>query len=70
MWYQFLFMGFSVCAKIYDIGSVYGINGGRISKLEARRAGRIVANYDRGWGIKPVDDDAQNAIDALVALYQ
>ena len=48
-------------AKVYDIGSKYGINGGRVSKLEIRRVEKnrgnqkktVVANYDRGWDIKP-----------------
>ena len=30
---------------------------GRVSKLEMRRAGRIVCNYDRGWDILPAADD-------------
>ena len=40
-------------AKVYDEGSKHGINGGRVSKLEVRRDGTIVCNYDRGWDINP-----------------
>ena len=40
-------------AKVYDEGSKYGINGGRVSKLQVRRDGVVVCNYDRGWDIKP-----------------
>lgn len=50
-------------AKLFDEGSTFGINNGRVSKLaiwdeEIRQekqnffAGCIV-NYDRGWDIKP-----------------
>lgn len=41
-------------AKVYDRGSKFGIKGGRISKLTIRRSGvGLVANYDRGWDVKP-----------------
>ena len=42
---------YTFCAKVYDIGSQYGIDGGRVSKLEMRKAGQLVLNYDRGWDI-------------------
>ena len=55
--------GFRFQAKVYDEGSVYGINEGRVSKLmiwdEAKKqaCGNIfkasILNYDRGWDIKP-----------------
>ena len=35
--------------KAYEEGSEYGINNGRISKLTIKIAGKITANYDRGW---------------------
>ena len=42
-------------AKVYDTGSRFGINGGRVSKLEVRntKTGREVINYQRGWDLKP-----------------
>src|SRR5215813_8195380 len=40
-------------AKVYDIGSVHGIEQGRISKMQVRRADRVVMNYDRGWDQPP-----------------
>ena len=52
--------------KQYGGGSIYGIEGGRISKLMIRRGGEIVCNYDRGWDIKPVDNDTQMAYEILV----
>ena len=39
--------------KSYKRGSVYGINGGRISKLTIKINGATVANYDRGWDVEP-----------------
>lgn len=44
-------------AKVYDVGSKYGINNGRISKLKVVNDigpnswtwDNTVINYDRGW---------------------
>ena len=44
--------------KVYDEGSEFGINGGRISKLEIRCKGEKVAHYDRGWDMEPVNGEA------------
>ena len=44
---------YSFKAKVYDIGSVFGIEQGRISKLQVRRGDRVVMNYDRGWDQAP-----------------
>lgn len=45
------------CAKVYDEGSVFGIDGGRVSKLWIARivSGEetVVCSYDRGWDINP-----------------
>lgn len=38
-------------AKLFDDGSVFGINNGRVSKLSLRLNGRTVLNFDRGWDI-------------------
>lgn len=42
-------------AKIFATSSDYGIDSGRISKLDMRQIGtnRIEVNYDRSWDIKP-----------------
>jgi len=45
---------YSFEAKIYDTGSYYGINNGRVSKLYIKnQLGICVTNYDRGWDIRP-----------------
>ena len=41
------FVSIRYCAKVYDEPSNFGINEGRIIKLELRQNGRIVYNYDR-----------------------
>ena len=51
--------------KQYDKGSEWGIDGGRISKLMLKRNGKIVCNYDRGWDIKPADENTQLALELL-----
>jgi hypothetical protein len=48
--------------KQWDTGSVYGIDGGRISKLMIKRGSEIVCNYDRGWDVEPVDDDTRTVL--------
>lgn len=45
-------------AKLFDEGSCFGINNGRVSKLHIwPKGGYMFApgtiNYDRGWDIKP-----------------
>ena len=52
--------------KQYDEGSVFGIDGGRISTLMLKRNGEIVCNYDRDWDIKPTDPDTQLALETLL----
>ncbi len=34
---------------------MFGIGAGKISKLTIKKDGKTVANYDRGWDIKPQD---------------
>jgi hypothetical protein len=49
--------------KLYDEGSKYGIQGGRVSKLNLSHGSRWLGfdncfvNYDRGWDIKPTTND-------------
>lgn len=60
---------FTYQAKQYDLGSEFGINGGRISKLEIRRGGRTVAHYDRVWDIRPVDKETEEALAHILDLH-
>ena len=45
--------GYTFQAKVYDVGSVYGIEQGRISKLQVWRGDQSVMHYDRSWDEKP-----------------
>ena len=52
--------------KAYDKPSKFGINNGKISKLQLRQNGEIVANYDRGWDIYPATKEAEIALCILL----
>lgn len=47
----------------------YGIDGGRISKMELRVDGKVTLNYDRGWDIEPEDEASQLAYAVLMKQY-
>lgn len=56
--------------KHYDEPSeTYGINGGRISKLMIKVDGKVTCNYDRGWGVEPIDEPTQLAYMILLQNY-
>ena len=48
--------------KQFEEGSVFGIEGGRISKLFITLDGIEVASYDRGWDTEPADEAAALAV--------
>ena len=52
--------------KVYEEGSQFGIDGGRISKLMLKCDGKVVCNYDRGWDVEPADSDTQLALELLL----
>ena len=55
--------------KHFEDPSEFGIDEGHISKLELRVKGKIVANCDRGWDIKPSDDAVEKALQYVLATY-
>lgn len=57
-------------AKVFDEGSIFGINEGRISKLAARINDDWIFNYDREWDIKPQDKIAKKTFKILVKKYK
>ena len=63
-------VGIHYQVKVYDEGSQYGIEGGRISKLWLRQGKTTVANYDRGWDIKPQTPEAETALAILMHEYK
>ena len=61
---------FTYCAKVYGEPSEdYGIEGGKISKLEICLGDFPVARYDRGWDIEPETENAQLALLAILQNF-
>ena len=64
---------YTVChywVKRYEEPSeVYGLNGGKISKLTIKIKGTVAANYDRGWDIEPTCKEAELALCILLDKY-
>lgn len=56
--------------KAFEEGSEWGINGGKISKLSIKIDGEWVANYDRGWDVKPADDDEATQLAYCILLNE
>ncbi len=52
--------------KVYETGSQWGIDEGKVSKLMLKRNGEIVYNYDRGEDVAPVDEDTKLAVQLLL----
>ena len=68
MWEEGTFKGLKWSAKIFNEGSKYGINGGRVSKLWVSNGGKIgdrevYLNYDRGWDIEPKTEEMKQWLD-------
>ena len=67
-------------AKVFEQGSEFGINGGRISKLWIVKDITInpwnyfvncpVVNYDRGWDVEPRDENDIRALNYVLNLYK
>lgn len=57
-------------AKIYDEPSMFGIEEGRISKLNLRQDGKEVYNYDRGLDLPPQTPEAEIALAILLKEYK
>jgi hypothetical protein len=59
-------------AKVYDEGSEFGINGGRISKLQIRKRGENhdLYNYDRGLDVPPANDEVAAVLDIILLKYE
>ena len=57
-------------AKVFDIGSKYGIDGGRVSKLFVWDASigfsSCIISYDRRWELKPKNDEQQEILRACL----
>jgi hypothetical protein len=61
--------GYTFHAKVYDVGSDYGIDQGRISKLEVKHKGEQVMYYDRGWVEIPKTTKDYQALREIVKSF-
>jgi len=61
-------------AKLFDVGSNYGINDGRVSKLSIRLQDttwdKSIVNYDRGWDIEPKTDEHKQIFNVIMELLE
>ena len=55
--------------KHFEEGSKFGIDKGRISKLDIIADSEILACYDRNWIIEPRTDIARKALQKILAEY-
>ena len=76
-WLRGTIDGYEFFALVFQIGSKYGINEGRISKLTVRHkleilteVSRYIINYDRGWDIEPATEDHKLILDTLVEYFE
>ena len=59
-------------AKVYDEGSQFGIDNGRVSKLGVYRdnpRGEVIS-YDRGWDTYPATPELEDLLDALLRFFK
>ena len=60
-------------AKLFNIDSMYGIEGGRVSKLSIYCGSSIkdhICNYDRGWDITTRNKEEEMIFDAVMDLLE
>lgn len=60
---------YTFSAKLFDRGSMYGINDGRVSKLWIGKGKTTAAHYDRGWDIKP-GKEYKEVFDAVMKFLE
>ena len=69
MWKNGTINGYAYCTKCFENGSQYGINEGRISKLEIRKDGIMLYNYDRGLDFDNLDAEGKKAYEQILAKH-
>ena len=76
-WLKGTIDGYEFFALVFQVGSKYGINEGRISKLAVRHkleslteVSRYIINYDRGWDIEPATEEHRMILDTLVEYFE
>jgi len=64
-WHNGTINGVRFNAKVYDEPSEFGIDNGNVSKLWIEG----IANYDRGWDIKPKTADGKKMVAELLQYF-
>lgn len=60
---------YTFSAKLFDTGSIHGINEGRVSKLDMWNEEGSAVSYCRGWDKKP-NKEVKPAYDALMTFLE
>ena len=69
MWIKGTINGFDYFVKHYKEGSIFGVNEGRISKLEIRKDLKTLVNFDRAWDVEPKESEMIVAYEKLIEMY-
>ena len=71
-WIEGTINGIRFQAKVYDEGSEFGINEGRVSKLWVRDENQrqTVLNYERGWDVRPNTAAEHRLLEALLGYLE
>jgi hypothetical protein len=69
-WIEGVIGDYKFMAKHFDEGSSYGIDNGRVSKLEIWKGDydfrNVLVNYDRGWDVEPETDEIKKVFNSLM----
>lgn len=69
MWKDGIINGYLFSAKVFEEPSEYGIDEGRISKLNISKTGEILCSYDRGWDILPKTEEVKAVYQDIVKRF-
>ena len=69
MWKDGIINGYLFEAKVYEEPSEYGINEGRISKLDISKTGECLCRYDRGWDIRPEGEEVKAVYQEIIKRF-
>ena len=71
-WINGTINGYAFQALLFDEGSEFGINEGRVSKLWVRDEARMqtIMNYERGWDIRPRAAAERRLLEALLEYLE
>ena len=63
--------GYRFEAKLFDEGSIYGIDKGRVSKLAiCAPNGKWIVNYDRGWDVRPETEEHERVFKDILEFLE